>query len=147
MRTSAEDSEWTVQAARILPAVMADDLICEENVFAPCPAADVVDDVRRVVDDADVVQPARQALGHDVAGWDHLPRLDLTARVVREALRLYPPAWALPRICTRPKLTPRAAASSSSTIVTSSRAAARASASETRRESSRSRGDCAARSR
>ena len=41
-------------------------------------------------------------LGHDVAGWDHLPRLDLTARVVREALRLYPPAWVLPRICTRP---------------------------------------------
>ena len=37
-----------------------------------------------------------------VAGWDHLPRLDLTARVVREALRLYPPAWALPRVCTRP---------------------------------------------
>ena len=32
-------------------------------------------------------------LGGDIAGWDHLPRLDLTARVVREALRLYPPAW------------------------------------------------------
>lgn len=30
-------------------------------------------------------------LGGDVAGWDHLPRLDLTARVVREALRLYLP--------------------------------------------------------
>ena len=41
-------------------------------------------------------------LGSDVAGWDHLPRLDLTARVVREALRLYPPAWVLPRTCTRP---------------------------------------------
>jgi cytochrome P450 len=41
-------------------------------------------------------------LGRDVAGWDHLPRLDLTARVVREALRLYPPAWVLPRTCTRP---------------------------------------------
>jgi pentalenene oxygenase len=41
-------------------------------------------------------------LGHDVASWDHLPRLDLTARVVREALRLYPPAWVFPRICTRP---------------------------------------------
>ena len=37
-----------------------------------------------------------------MAGWDHLPRLDLTARVVREALRLYPPAWVLPRVCTRP---------------------------------------------
>ena len=41
-------------------------------------------------------------LGRDVAGWDHLPRLDLTARVVREALRLYPPGWVIPRICTRP---------------------------------------------
>jgi cytochrome P450 len=40
-------------------------------------------------------------LGGDVAGWEHLPRLDLTARVVREALRLYPPAWAIPRICVR----------------------------------------------
>jgi pentalenene oxygenase len=41
-------------------------------------------------------------LGGAVAGWDHLTRLDLTARVVREALRLFPPAWALPRVCTRP---------------------------------------------
>jgi cytochrome P450 len=41
-------------------------------------------------------------LGGEVADWDHLPRLDLTARVVREALRLYPPAWVLPRTCTRP---------------------------------------------
>jgi len=41
-------------------------------------------------------------LGGDVAGWDHLPHLNLTARVVREALRLYPPAWVLPRTCTRP---------------------------------------------
>jgi len=40
-------------------------------------------------------------LGGDIAGWDHLARLDLTARVVREALRLYPPAWVLPRTCTR----------------------------------------------
>ena len=41
-------------------------------------------------------------LGRDVAGWDHLPRLDLTARVVREALRLYPPGWVIPRTCTAP---------------------------------------------
>ncbi|HYZ54886.1 MAG TPA: cytochrome P450 [Streptosporangiaceae bacterium] len=40
-------------------------------------------------------------LGRDVAGWEHLPRLDLAARVVREALRLYPPAWAIPRISVR----------------------------------------------
>ncbi len=41
-------------------------------------------------------------LGRDVAGWEHLPRLDLIARVVREALRLYPPGWVIPRTCTRP---------------------------------------------
>ena len=45
---------------------------------------------------------ADAVLGHDVAGWDHLPRLDLTARVVREALRLYPPGWIIPRVCTAP---------------------------------------------
>ena len=41
-------------------------------------------------------------LGRDVAGWEHRPRLDLTARLVREALRLYPPGWVIPRTCTRP---------------------------------------------
>jgi pentalenene oxygenase len=40
-------------------------------------------------------------LGGDVAGWADLPRLDLTARVVREALRLYPPGWIIPRLCTQ----------------------------------------------
>ena len=45
---------------------------------------------------------ADAVLGGDVAGWDHLPRLDLTARVVREALRLYPPGWIIPRVCTGP---------------------------------------------
>jgi pentalenene oxygenase len=45
---------------------------------------------------------ADAVVGQDVAGWDHLPRLDLTARVVREALRLYPPGWIIPRVCTRP---------------------------------------------
>jgi pentalenene oxygenase len=32
-------------------------------------------------------------LGRQGAAWDDLPRLELTARVVHEALRLYPPAW------------------------------------------------------
>lgn len=45
---------------------------------------------------------ADAVLGRDVAGWEHLPRLDLTARVVREALRLYLPGWVIPRTCTRP---------------------------------------------
>lgn len=40
--------------------------------------------------------------GGGVAGWEHLPRLDLTTRVVRETLRLYPPAWAILRTCVRP---------------------------------------------
>jgi cytochrome P450 len=40
-------------------------------------------------------------LSGGVAGWDHLARLDLTARIVQEALRLYPPAWVLPRTCVR----------------------------------------------
>ncbi|MFC4029860.1 cytochrome P450 [Streptomyces polygonati] len=40
-------------------------------------------------------------LGGDIAGWEHLRRLDLTARAVREAMRLYPPAWILPRTCVR----------------------------------------------
>ncbi|WP_405593179.1 cytochrome P450 [Streptomyces sp. NBC_01190] len=40
-------------------------------------------------------------LGGEVAGWEHLRRLDLTARAVREAMRLYPPAWILPRTCVR----------------------------------------------
>jgi cytochrome P450 len=45
---------------------------------------------------------ADAVLGQDVAGWDHLPRLDLTSRVVRETLRLYPPGWIIPRVCTGP---------------------------------------------
>jgi cytochrome P450 len=44
---------------------------------------------------------ADAVLGRRVGGWDDLPRLDLTARVVREALRLYPPAWAIPRTVAR----------------------------------------------
>ena len=40
-------------------------------------------------------------LGGGVAGWEHLSRLDLTSRVVREALRLYPPAWIVIRTCER----------------------------------------------
>lgn len=40
-------------------------------------------------------------LDGQVAGWEHLPKLDLTARVVREALRLFPPAWAIPRTVAR----------------------------------------------
>ena len=51
---------------------------------------------------ANVRAEADAILGGDVAGWDHLPKLDLTARVVREALRLYPPGWIIPRVATAP---------------------------------------------
>lgn len=44
---------------------------------------------------------AGRVLGGRVAGWAHLPELDLTARVIKEALRLYPPSWILPRTATR----------------------------------------------
>ncbi|WP_225849331.1 cytochrome P450 [Streptomyces sp. HPF1205] len=40
-------------------------------------------------------------LGGRTAGWEHLPRLDLTGRVVKEALRLYPPAWVTVRTAVR----------------------------------------------
>jgi pentalenene oxygenase len=36
-------------------------------------------------------------LDGQVAGWEHLTRLGLTTRVVRESLRLFPPGWAIPR--------------------------------------------------
>ncbi|UGY91120.1 cytochrome P450 [Streptomyces gobiensis] len=36
-------------------------------------------------------------LGGRIADWNDLPRLELTGRIVKEALRLYPPAWFLAR--------------------------------------------------
>nr|WP_308312471.1 cytochrome P450 [Streptomyces sp. ISL-11] len=44
---------------------------------------------------------ARAVLAGRVAAQEDLPRLPLTARVVTEALRLYPPAWLIPRHTTR----------------------------------------------
>ncbi|MBM9506927.1 cytochrome P450 [Actinacidiphila acididurans] len=44
---------------------------------------------------------ADAVLGGATAGFEHLSRLDLTGRVVREALRLYPPAWLALRTATR----------------------------------------------
>ncbi len=40
-------------------------------------------------------------LGRRVAAWEDLPRLELTGRVLREALRLYPPAWVTLRTAVR----------------------------------------------
>ncbi|MBT2206798.1 cytochrome P450 [Actinomadura sp. NEAU-AAG7] len=42
----------------------------------------------------------RQVLGDGPAGYDHLPRLGLTKRVIAETLRLYPPALMFTRITT-----------------------------------------------
>jgi cytochrome P450 len=44
---------------------------------------------------------ADRVLGGEIAGWDHLPELNLTARVIQEALRLYPPSWLISRTATR----------------------------------------------
>jgi cytochrome P450 len=52
----------------------------------------VLDAVRAEVD---------AVLGGSTAGWEHLPHLDLTGRVVRESLRLYPPAWIITRTALR----------------------------------------------
>ncbi|MCA6093814.1 cytochrome P450 [Streptomyces sp. SCA3-4] len=49
----------------------------------------------------ELLAEAGAVLGGAVATWQDLPRLVHTDRVVREALRLYPPAWALPRTVTR----------------------------------------------
>jgi pentalenene oxygenase len=40
-------------------------------------------------------------LGRETAAWEDLPRLELTARVIHEALRLYPPAWVILRTAAR----------------------------------------------
>jgi cytochrome P450 len=40
-------------------------------------------------------------LGRQAAGWEALPRLELTTRIVHEALRLYPPAWVTLRTSVR----------------------------------------------
>lgn len=44
---------------------------------------------------------ADRVLAGELASWERLPELDLTARVVQEALRLYPPSWIIPRTTSR----------------------------------------------
>lgn len=44
---------------------------------------------------------ADAVLAGELGGWEHLALLDVTSRVVREALRLYPPAWIIVRTAVR----------------------------------------------
>ncbi len=44
---------------------------------------------------------ADTVLGGRAASWEDLPRLEHTTRVIRETLRLLPPAWLLPRTAVR----------------------------------------------
>jgi cytochrome P450 len=44
---------------------------------------------------------ADRVLGGGTAAWEHLPELELTGRVLQEAMRMYPPSWLLPRTTTR----------------------------------------------
>ncbi|HEY3869959.1 MAG TPA: cytochrome P450 [Actinocrinis sp.] len=48
-----------------------------------------------------VCAEADRVLGGEIAQWEHLPELDLTARAIQEALRLYPPSWLIQRTTTR----------------------------------------------
>jgi len=44
---------------------------------------------------------ADRVLDGEIADWAKLPELDLTARVIKEAMRLYPPSWMITRAATR----------------------------------------------
>lgn len=57
-----------------------------------CSHPEVLDAVNAEVD---------RVLGGEVAGWEQLPELELTARVILETMRLYPPSWLIPRTATR----------------------------------------------
>ena len=57
-----------------------------------CTHPEVLDAVTAEVD---------RVLHGEVAGWEQVPELELTARVVLEAMRMYPPSWLLPRTATR----------------------------------------------
>jgi cytochrome P450 len=56
-----------------------------------CTHPEVLDAVNAEVD---------RVLGGEVAGWEQLPELELTGRVILEAMRMYPPSWLLPRTAT-----------------------------------------------
>lgn len=42
-----------------------------------------------------------RVLGGEIASWEQLPELELTARVILETMRVYPPSWLIPRTATR----------------------------------------------
>ena len=67
----------------------------------PFGAADVTDD-RYFAREGERFRVRDEVRALDAAGpgWDDLPALDLTRRVLEESMRLYPPAYAVPRTAT-----------------------------------------------
>lgn len=61
-------------------------------MYLLCKHPSVLDAVRAEAD---------RVLGGGIAGWEHLPQLELTARVLQESLRMYPPSWLIARGTTR----------------------------------------------
>src|SRR5204863_6389054 len=70
-----------------LPAVMPDDGEGVEDLFALRAATDVVHHERRIVDDADVIEPAGEAPGHDVAAGERRARRFSAALEERHQIR------------------------------------------------------------
>ncbi len=49
-------------------------------------------------------QEVKSVVGSRSPGWEDLPKLDFTTRVMTESMRLYPPAWVVPREATTDSL-------------------------------------------
>jgi pentalenene oxygenase len=47
------------------------------------------------------VPAALRGCSGQAPGAEHVPELELTQRVLAETVRLYPPVYVIPRVCTR----------------------------------------------